>query len=50
MSMMVSFLFPRDVLDEILDIIESGYGGLGGGGGRLPTLTSEKIRIDRLPR
>ena len=37
---MLSF-FPRDVLDEILDLIESisGGGGGGGGGGRfLPIL------------
>ena len=36
---MLSF-FPRDVLDEILDLIESisgGGGGGGGGGGEVPT-------------
>ena len=42
--MMVSFcavLFPRDVLDEILDLIES----VSGGGGMVPFALNDEIWI-----
>ena len=48
MSMIVSFcavLFPRDVLDEILDLIGSVSGWGGGGGGGVLTLPLKPVLV-----